>query len=262
MTAAEDKLWGLRQAGRKLERYVEDFLELVNQLSLPDAALGACFQLGLDSETIRCELPVCDYPLIELINLVLFLNNSNFEVEEMFQSRRPAPSGARRVSLAHPTPGTPTYSTNGSDRLPSPKHPWKLQSSTIVLSSSPPPPAAPHSSPLPSTAHSSPPLLPQSSLQCRLQPQRSWIWRYPRSSLRLSSPQSLLSLRWSRPAFLHFQSLLCLCWSRPAPHRLLSLLRLLRLLWLSAPLLQSALQSPLLQSALQWPLLQSAPQYS
>ncbi|KAL0148456.1 hypothetical protein M9458_056266, partial [Cirrhinus mrigala] len=30
----------------KLERYVEDFLVLANQLSWHDAALGACFQMG------------------------------------------------------------------------------------------------------------------------------------------------------------------------------------------------------------------------
>ncbi len=58
------KLWGLRQAGQKLERCVEDFLKLVNQLSWPDTSLGACFQLGLDSETIQCELPVYDFPPI------------------------------------------------------------------------------------------------------------------------------------------------------------------------------------------------------
>uniref|UniRef100_A0A671R8I4 Retrotransposon gag domain-containing protein n=1 Tax=Sinocyclocheilus anshuiensis TaxID=1608454 RepID=A0A671R8I4_9TELE len=98
---AEDKLRGLRQVGQKLEQYVEDFLELANQLSWHDAALGACFQLGLDGETIRCDLPVCNYPLIELIDLVLYLNGSNHEVEEIkekFQSRR-----------------TPTYRTNGSN---------------------------------------------------------------------------------------------------------------------------------------------------
>ncbi|KAL0157120.1 hypothetical protein M9458_048366, partial [Cirrhinus mrigala] len=52
-------LWRLRQGGGKLEWYVEEFLELANQLSWHDAALGACFQLGLDEETIRSDLPVC-----------------------------------------------------------------------------------------------------------------------------------------------------------------------------------------------------------
>ncbi len=62
MRMAEDKLWGLRQAVRKLERYIKDFLELVPQLSWLDVALSAAFQLGLDSETIRCELPVFIFP--------------------------------------------------------------------------------------------------------------------------------------------------------------------------------------------------------
>ncbi|KAL0187025.1 hypothetical protein M9458_018695, partial [Cirrhinus mrigala] len=55
---AEEALWGLRQRGRRLERYVEEFLELANQLSWHDTVLGACLQLGLDHETIHCDLPV------------------------------------------------------------------------------------------------------------------------------------------------------------------------------------------------------------
>ncbi len=72
MTPAEDAMWGLRQS---LKRYVEEFLELSNQVSRHDAALGACFQLGLDDDTKSCDLPVSDFLLIELINLILFLND-------------------------------------------------------------------------------------------------------------------------------------------------------------------------------------------
>ncbi len=61
MTTAEDALWGLRQGGLKLERYVEEFLELSNRVSWHDTALGACFHLGLDDETIRCDLPTGAY---------------------------------------------------------------------------------------------------------------------------------------------------------------------------------------------------------
>ncbi len=43
---------------------MEEFIELVHQLNWPDASLGACFQLGLDSETIRCEHPVFDLSLV------------------------------------------------------------------------------------------------------------------------------------------------------------------------------------------------------
>ncbi len=35
---------------------MEEFLELSNRVSWHDAALGACFQLGLDDDTIRCDL--------------------------------------------------------------------------------------------------------------------------------------------------------------------------------------------------------------
>ncbi len=75
MTWAEDQLWHLRQGGRSLERYVEEFLELSFRVSLHDAALCACFQMGLDEETIRCDHPTCDFvSLFELINLILYLN--------------------------------------------------------------------------------------------------------------------------------------------------------------------------------------------
>ncbi|KAI2647248.1 Titin [Labeo rohita] len=123
---AEKVVWGLCQGSRRLERYVEEFLKLANQLNWHNAALGVCFQLGLDNETIRCDLPVCEYPLIELINLVRYLNGSNFEVEKIKEdskSRRPAPSGTCRVMPVHASRRTPTYRTNGSDCLSSPKHP-------------------------------------------------------------------------------------------------------------------------------------------
>ncbi len=59
---------------------MEDFLELSDQLSWHDATLGECFQLELDNRMIRCDFPANDYPLIELIDLIIFLNNSKFEV--------------------------------------------------------------------------------------------------------------------------------------------------------------------------------------
>ncbi|KAL0193409.1 hypothetical protein M9458_011705, partial [Cirrhinus mrigala] len=139
---AEDKLWGLRQAGRRLERYVEEFLELANQLSWHNAALGACFQLGLDHKTIRCDLPMCEYPLIELINLILYLNGSYFkvikeEIKEDYKSCRPAPSKACRVMPAPSSLGTPTYCTNGSDRMPNSKYPGNILSTALILSPEP-----------------------------------------------------------------------------------------------------------------------------
>ncbi len=143
MTSAEDALCGLRQGGLRLERYVEEFLEISNRMSWHEAALGACFLLGLDDEIIRCDLPVSDFPLIELINLILFLNGSDDEVEEIPLPRHPTPAGTRRVSPAHPTPRTSAYLSNGSYRLPNHKDPPCLRSSFILLSPEPPSSAKP-----------------------------------------------------------------------------------------------------------------------
>ncbi len=56
MIEAEDQLRCLRQSSRPLERYEEEFLELSYWVSWHDAALGASFQMGLDEDTIRCDL--------------------------------------------------------------------------------------------------------------------------------------------------------------------------------------------------------------
>ncbi|KAK2883647.1 hypothetical protein Q8A67_017284 [Cirrhinus molitorella] len=108
-------------------RYVVDFLELANQLSWPNASLGVVFPLGLDER---------DFSLIEFINLIIYLNGSNFEIDEVKEDRgssHPDPCETRRVVPAHPTAGTPTHRTNSSDRLPSPKH---CASSRVPSSSS------------------------------------------------------------------------------------------------------------------------------
>ncbi|KAL0182376.1 hypothetical protein M9458_021751, partial [Cirrhinus mrigala] len=137
MSWAEEALWRLRQDGRELERYVEEFIELSHQVGWHEASLGAVFVLGLDVETIRCDLPTCSFPLIELINLILYLNGSDFEVEEVqspIRSHPPVSSQAQRNAPACPKPRTSTYRVNGSNRQPSPKSPVILQSSTAVLS--------------------------------------------------------------------------------------------------------------------------------
>ncbi len=154
MTTAEDELWELRQGGWGLERYVEEFLELSNRVSWHDASLGTCFHLGLNDKTIRCELPTGSYPLIELINLVLFLNGSDREVETVPKSCHPAPAGTSSASPAHPMPRTSAYLSNCSPHLPDSED---SPSSPLVPSSS-------SSSPLvPSSSSSSPLVLPSSS---------------------------------------------------------------------------------------------------
>ncbi len=110
MNWAEDQLWCLRQGGRPLERYVEEFLKISHRVSWQDASLGACFQLGLDEETFRCSLPACDFSLVELINLVLYLNCSNFKVEEVKEKvnhSHPSPSETHFASTAQPSRDPP-----------------------------------------------------------------------------------------------------------------------------------------------------------
>uniref|UniRef100_A0A673KUF2 Uncharacterized protein n=1 Tax=Sinocyclocheilus rhinocerous TaxID=307959 RepID=A0A673KUF2_9TELE len=106
MTAAEDRLWCLRQGGRELERYVEEFLELSNQVSWFDSALGVCFRLGQDDDVIGCDLHTYSFPLIGLVNHVLYLNGVSLKVEEVQSDHHPVPPENHRASPAHPSPGT------------------------------------------------------------------------------------------------------------------------------------------------------------
>ncbi len=62
MQTAEDRLWCLRQDGWDLVGYVEEFLELYNQVSWIDASLGVCFWPGLDDDIISCDLPRAVFP--------------------------------------------------------------------------------------------------------------------------------------------------------------------------------------------------------
>ncbi len=36
--------------------------ELSYRESWHDAVLGVCFQIGLDEDTIHCDLPTCEFP--------------------------------------------------------------------------------------------------------------------------------------------------------------------------------------------------------
>ncbi len=256
MTTAEDELWELRQGGWGLERYVEEFLELSNRVSWHDASLGTCFHLGLNDKTIRCELPTGSYPLIELINLVLFLNGSDREVETVPKSCHPAPAGTSSASPAHPMPRTSAYLSNCSPHLPdsedSPSSPLVPSSS----SSSPLVPSSSSSSPLVlSSSSSSPLVLPSSS--SLVPPSSSPL--VPSSSALTERPQVPLGL------LVDYEGMV---WSRapepaprqrppvPAPRqrpRCLLLASALRCL-----LLASALRCLLLASALRCLLLASA----
>ncbi|ROK35658.1 hypothetical protein DPX16_17401 [Anabarilius grahami] len=118
---AEDRLCGLRQKGWPLERYVKEFLEVSYQVGWPDASLNACFLMGLDEDTIRYREPACEFSLVESINLVLYLNCSNVEVEEVKVKRyppHPVPSETNKALPAHLTPVPFTYRSSG------PVHSW------------------------------------------------------------------------------------------------------------------------------------------
>ncbi|ROJ36069.1 hypothetical protein DPX16_12694 [Anabarilius grahami] len=152
MLSAEDRLWTARQDGRPLERYVEEFVELSSKVNWPDAILNTCFLRGLDEDTIRYLEPECLFSLVESINLILFLNGSEFEIEEV-QSRscfpRPAPSEIRSAWPVHQPPISSTYHSSGHSPglLPDPTHkPPKRKSSKRsrrskrVVTTSPEPP--------------------------------------------------------------------------------------------------------------------------
>ncbi|ROL41149.1 hypothetical protein DPX16_2649 [Anabarilius grahami] len=119
---AVDRLWALQQDGRPLERYVEEFSELSCMVNWPDAPLNACFLKGLDEDMIRYSEPACFFSLVESINLILFLNVSDFEIEEV-QERTCFPRPVPSAWSVHPQPVSSTYPSSGSAHvvLPIPK---------------------------------------------------------------------------------------------------------------------------------------------
>ncbi|ROL48573.1 hypothetical protein DPX16_12189 [Anabarilius grahami] len=82
-TSAANRLIGLFQVGRSLERYVEEFVELAYLTNWSDARLIALFLDGLDENTIRFDEPDDYFSLKDAINLILYLNGSNFLVDEV-----------------------------------------------------------------------------------------------------------------------------------------------------------------------------------
>ncbi|ROL52190.1 hypothetical protein DPX16_6067 [Anabarilius grahami] len=135
--SAVDRLRGLRQDGRPLERYVVEFSELVCLVNWPDAPLNAFFLMGLDEDTIRYIEPACSFSLVESINLILFLNGSDFEIEEVQEKTclpRPVPSEKYAAWSVHPQPVSSTYPSSGSAHfvlpVPKPKPPKKMAAAT------------------------------------------------------------------------------------------------------------------------------------
>ncbi|ROL44051.1 hypothetical protein DPX16_6496, partial [Anabarilius grahami] len=113
-------LWTLKQDGRPLERYVEEFSELSCLVNWPDAPLKACFLKCLDEDTIFCIEPACFFSLVESINLILFLNGSDFKIEEVQGKSyypRPVPSETHVAWSVHQSPVSSTYPSSGSSHL-------------------------------------------------------------------------------------------------------------------------------------------------
>ncbi|ROL46863.1 hypothetical protein DPX16_20515 [Anabarilius grahami] len=110
--SAADRLIGLLQDGRSLERYVEDFVELAFLTNWSDACLNTLFLEGLDESTIRFDEPDDYVSLNDTINLILYLNGSDFVVEEVLDVTcisRPVPPETRAAWPVRQSPSSSTY---------------------------------------------------------------------------------------------------------------------------------------------------------
>ncbi|ROL48343.1 hypothetical protein DPX16_21829 [Anabarilius grahami] len=110
--SARNRLIGLLQDDRSLERYVEEFVELAFLTNWPDACLNAIFLEGLDESTIRFDEPDDYVSLHDTINLILYLNGSEFIVEEVPDVTcisRPVPPETRAAWPVRQSPSSSTY---------------------------------------------------------------------------------------------------------------------------------------------------------
>lgn len=79
----ENSLLNIQQHSQSLELYMEEFVVL-SHLSWSISMLTACFWRGLDDELFNFLFPShCYIPLNDLKNHVLWLNGSDFFVEEI-----------------------------------------------------------------------------------------------------------------------------------------------------------------------------------
>ncbi|ROL40947.1 hypothetical protein DPX16_11397 [Anabarilius grahami] len=107
---ALDRPCGFRQDGRSLERYVEEFVELAYLVNWPDACLNVCFLAGLDEDTIRFKELACYFSLVEAINLILFLNCSDFVIEEVLDKSCDPRPVSQETQVAWPVRQSPLSS--------------------------------------------------------------------------------------------------------------------------------------------------------
>ncbi|ROL41332.1 hypothetical protein DPX16_6730 [Anabarilius grahami] len=110
--SARNRLIGLLQDGRSLERYVEEFVELAYLTNWPDACLNALFLEELDESIIGFDEPDDYFSLDDTINLILYLNGFKFVVEEvpdMACNSRSVPLETQAVWPVRQSPSSSTY---------------------------------------------------------------------------------------------------------------------------------------------------------
>ncbi|ROK44355.1 hypothetical protein DPX16_5262 [Anabarilius grahami] len=111
----EDKRWNWQIGGMEVELKFDS-----------DSSLKSPFLKGLDEDTIRYIEPACFFSLAKSINLILFLNGSDFKIEEVQEKSyfpRPVPSETQAAWSIHQSPVSSTNPSSGSAHvfLPVPK---------------------------------------------------------------------------------------------------------------------------------------------
>ncbi|KAL0148890.1 hypothetical protein M9458_055805 [Cirrhinus mrigala] len=120
MFRAEEKIMNIRRAGRPLEQYVEEFLDVCHLVSWNDPMINTCFLMGLNDDQLQCSISFEDRckPVAEFINLVLARSHSNFYVDVEDSNLPPI-----RKHAAAPTHHQPASSTYCSDEPALSGHP-------------------------------------------------------------------------------------------------------------------------------------------
>ncbi|XP_067233063.1 uncharacterized protein [Chanodichthys erythropterus] len=108
--SAGERLIGLLQVGRSLERYVEEFVELAYLSDWPEAVLISLFLDGLDDDTIHFDEPVFCFSLSKTINLILWLNGTKFCVDRVQDKCcRPVHPESRLAGSVSQSPASSAY---------------------------------------------------------------------------------------------------------------------------------------------------------
>ncbi|KAL0195734.1 hypothetical protein M9458_009306, partial [Cirrhinus mrigala] len=136
MLWAEEFLFNIQQAERPLEQYVEEFLNVLYLVSLSDAMINTCFQMGQNYDKLFCSITSddCRKPVAEFINHVLALCHSNYYVD--VKDSNLSPIWEHAAAPAHHQPASSMCCSN--EHTPSPPSLTPvLQSSSLILSPEP-----------------------------------------------------------------------------------------------------------------------------